>query len=114
MDTKTQLSNEHYGSKWFQKNIKKIQRNNSLSERQLKILIQEAVTYYLIESITFTRFLEIIQAVEKRPEVQTLPGIKDILTQLLTLSKFASKPEVHREKIIETFYTVINKLLKDK
>lgn len=100
------------GNKWFEKTIKRTQNKRSLSEEQLKTVIGDALTYYLIESITFSQFLEIIKGLKKRPEIQTLLEIKIVITRLTSLAKFTSKPTEHRDEIIDTFQQAITDIFE--
>ncbi len=96
---------------WFEKTIKRTQNNRSLSEEQLKTILYDAMTYYLSEDIPFHTFLEIIQALAKRSEINTLPEIKHAVDLLNPLSKYKTNPKTHREEIIDSFYKILTRPL---
>jgi len=98
-------------NKWFEKTSKKIHSRHSFSKEQLRTLLYELITYYLIETITFQKFLKIIKILKKRSEVATLDEIKKSINLLNYLSKYKSSPQLYHEEIIDTFYKVLTTLL---
>lgn len=107
----SKVEQEIEGNKWFETQIKKIRSETALTEKQLKRFIADAITYYLIDAISFRMFLEVIDQIGERPEVSSTSELQYIITNLLDLSYFTPNQKPQREKIIEKFTTVISRLL---
>lgn len=109
----SKVDQEIEGNRWFEKKRKIIDSNYSVTESKLKTILQEALTYYLIDAISFRMFIKIVDWVGDRAEIQKMTKIEESTNRLLSLSKYSSNSEEHRQEIIETFSNVLTKILEN-
>lgn len=100
------------GTKWFSNTKATLNKQTLLSELKIKVIVTEAITYFLIDDINFSMFLTIINLVEKKQDITINPELNQSVTNLLSLSKYKKNPQNYRNEIIEILNEVINKILK--
>ena len=111
---KTYIQKDLEGNKWFYETTQDLQSKIKIGVVEIKIIIAEAILQYLIKTISFHMFIEIIDRVGERNELKTSFELEEIITSLLSLSQYGPYPQAKRKHIIICMNDVVNKLEKSR